>query len=83
MSIVARTFGLAVVLLLGVLVVFLSQAASPDYHKLWWMVVPYAIAFLVAAFGYFVFVPNRTRWLVALIGVVAMLSFLELTSRVF
>ncbi len=39
MSIVARTFGLAVVLLLGVLVVFLSQAASPDYRKLWWQTV--------------------------------------------
>jgi uncharacterized protein YacL len=83
MGIVARTFGLAVVLLMGVLVVFFSQASSPDYHKLWWMVVPYAVVFLVAAFGYFVFVPNRTRWLVVLIGGVAMLSFLELTSRVF
>ena len=83
MGTVAHTFGLAVVLLMGVLAVFLSQASSPDYHKLWWMVVPYAIVFLAAAFGYFFFVPNRTRWLVALIGVVAMLSFLELTSRVF
>lgn len=54
MAILARTFGLAIVLLLGVLVVFLSQASSPDYRKLWWQVLPYAVALLVAALGYFV-----------------------------
>jgi hypothetical protein len=78
------TFGLAVVLLMGALVVFLIAGfSSPDYHKLWWMVVPYTVAFLVprSATSFSSRIERAGWW--ALTGGVVMLSFLELTSRLF
>jgi hypothetical protein len=65
----------------GALVGYSSQASSPDYRALWWMILPDAIAHTVAAVCYFVWVLNWSRWLVAVVAGIAMLSYLEFTLR--
>ena len=77
-----RALGFFAVVLTGAIVAFYSQAASPDYRGLWWMMLPYAAIHVVALTVYFVRVPYLSRWMAVIVGAVAMQSFAELSLRV-
>jgi hypothetical protein len=77
-----RGLGFFTVALTGAIVAFYSQAASPDYRGLWWMMLPYAVAHVAALAVYVARVPRLSRWLAVLIGAVAIQSFADLSLRV-
>jgi hypothetical protein len=77
-----RRLGFFAVVLTGAIVAFYSQAASPDYRALWWMMLPYAVVHVAVLTAYVARVPRISRWLAVLIGAVAIHSFAELSLRV-
>lgn len=76
----AGVFTLAV--FFGFITGFLSQASSPDYHQLFWSILPIAISQPFLAIGYFLCSRHWTRWIVVGITLVALAFFSEMNSRV-
>lgn len=77
-----RTALLVLVVLSGLFTAFLSRASSPDYHRLFWNILPYAGVHVVSAGIYLLAVRHWTRWAVLVLTVVALASFGELAVRV-
>ena len=77
-----RAVGLLLVAATGVLTVFVSQASSPDYRQLFWLVLGLACLHVVAAAVYLARVRSWQRWLALAIAVVAMVSVVEMALRV-
>jgi hypothetical protein len=75
--------GLIIIILSGLYVLFISQASSPDYAKLFWGLLPIAAAQLLVTIIYTVFVGRRRYQIMAiLMATVSAIAFLELTFRV-
>jgi hypothetical protein len=81
-TLLVRGLGFFAVVLTGAFVTFYSQASSPNYRNLWWLVFPFIVVHVVMLTLFIVRVPHFSRWLAALIGGVAVLSFVELSLRV-
>ena len=78
----ARGLGLAGVLASGFLTAFLAQASSPDYHRMFWSILPLACLHLFAAAVYFRSVRHWHRWVVFAVAVIAAFSFAEMAVRI-
>jgi hypothetical protein len=61
---------------------FMSQASSTDYRVLFWSVLPFATTHLALVVLIFVQNHDWKRWLLACFSAPALLSFLEMTCRV-
>jgi hypothetical protein len=79
---IVRLGALVVVMLSGFLIAFLSQASSPDYRRIFWMILPIALVHLALSFGYSFRVRHWTRWLILCVAIIAMASYGEMTVRV-
>ncbi|MHA3770330.1 hypothetical protein ACXR0O_02200 [Verrucomicrobiota bacterium sgz303538] len=84
--IAARSSGygavLAVVVASGIFTIFLTQASSPDYRKLFWNVVPFAVFHLLAAGIYFLLVHHWYRWIAFVVAAAVSLFLGEMVLRV-
>ena len=80
----ALTRGIALFAIVGtgLLTAFMSQASSPDYRRLFWSILPFALFHLCLVVGYFIRVRRWHRWLALGIGLLAGLAFAEMTLRV-
>lgn len=68
--------------LLGLFTAFVSQASTPHYRRLFWGILPFAVADFTLTSGYALCVRDWTRWLCLGIGIVATASFAEMLVRV-
>ncbi|HVY68650.1 MAG TPA: hypothetical protein VHH73_01910 [Verrucomicrobiae bacterium] len=66
----------------GFLAGFLSQAASPDYHRLFWNSLKFFAGHAVVSAGYFVLHRTGTRWLCLTVTLLALACLGELAVRV-
>ena len=73
---------LALTVASGALTIFLTQASSPDYRKLFWSVVPFAGFHLLAAGFYFLRVHCWCRWIVAAAAATVSFFLGEMALRV-
>jgi hypothetical protein len=79
----ARNLVLFVILVLGALIVFISQASSLDYQALFWRLFPFALIHLLLVSVYYLCVRSWHRWFALLIGVIAIIGWGEMALRVF
>lgn len=79
---VADSAGLIFIALTGVATAFWAQEFSPDYRGLFVTLAPLAAVHFIAVGMYVVLVPRWYRWLALGLGVLAAISFAELTLRV-
>jgi hypothetical protein len=68
--------------LTGVLTAFYAQASSSNYQQLFWTIMPFAAVHCVMTAVYFVQIRDWSRWCAFAIGVIALISFGEMTFRV-
>ncbi len=61
---------------------FMSHASSPDYRALFWSVLPIAVVHVVLAVYFFMHAPVWGKGCLAVFSSLALLSFLDLTTRV-
>lgn len=73
---------LVLVFLSGLFTAFVSQASSPDYHRLFWSILPFAVVHFVSAAIYFFGVRHWTRWGALVLAIVALGFFGEMTVRI-
>lgn len=69
-------------LLLSGFTIFVTQASSPDYKKLWCMVAVLAIVQLTAAVGLGILLHLKPRLLLAAVTALTLFAVLEMTLRV-
>jgi hypothetical protein len=77
-----RAVAFLLVLLSGLCAIFYSQASSPNYRMLFRGLLPIALFHFVASTIYFVRVRHWTRWAAFVLEIFAILSFSELSLRV-
>ena len=77
-----RAAALVLVLLSGLLTAFISQAASPDFRRLFWSVLPVAAFHVALASFYFLRSRHWTRWGVLSLAFVALGFLGEMAVRV-
>ena len=77
-----RAGALVLILLSGIFTVFVSQASSPDYRRLFWSILPVALFHFTVAALYFLRVPYWTRWAALGSAIVALGFLAEMISRV-
>ena len=73
---------LVTTVLFGLYTAFVSQASSPDYRRLFWCILPVALAHFTLALGYAFRVRHWTRWISLCVAIVVMTYYGEMTLRV-
>lgn len=76
----ALLYGL--LLLSGFWTLFASRASSPDYKALFWNILPFALVHVALAVYFFMRVSVLGKACLTTFSSLALLSFLDLTSRV-
>ncbi|WP_294385753.1 hypothetical protein [Prosthecobacter sp.] len=61
---------------------FMSQASSPNYQTLFWRVMPFAAAHIALVIYFIVRTSGIKPWLLAFFSAPAVISFLDMTCRV-
>ena len=77
-----RAVALIFVFLSALFTAFGSQASSPDYHRLFWSILPFAEFHLALAGFYFCRVRHWTRWGALGLAFATLGFFGEMTTRV-
>lgn len=79
---IVQTGVLIVAVVLGLFTAFISQASSPNYRRLFWSILPYALVQTTLALGYFFRVRHWTRWLCLCVVIVVVAFYGEMACRV-
>jgi cell division protein FtsW (lipid II flippase) len=82
LSLFLRTCLLILIGFTGFVASFLSQASSPNYHRLFWGVLPYTGVNFIFVAVYFLRYRDWSRWVVVCIAFVTLLSIAEFALRI-
>jgi hypothetical protein len=71
-----------ILLLSWFVTLFMSQVSSPNYRALFWWVLPFAVTHLALVVCFFTRTRGWKQWLLACFSALSLLSFVEMSSRV-
>jgi hypothetical protein len=77
-----KSLAFAILLFSGLATLFVSHASSPDYRALFWAVLPFAALHSALTVYFSTRAPLWGKCCLAVFSSLALLSFLELTLRV-
>lgn len=77
-----KSLAFGILLFSGLVVLFVSHASSPDYRALFWSVLPFAVVHVALAVRFFLHASAWGKASLAVLSSLALLSFLDLSMRV-
>ena len=77
-----KSLAFGILLFSGLVVLLVSHASSPDYRALFWNVLSFAVVHVALAVYFFTQAPVWGKCCLAAFSSLALLSFLDLTLRV-
>ncbi len=78
----AAAIALLIAAVSGLPMALLSQASTTDYHKFFWVLLPFALTYVVSGAVCFWLYPFRMRCAIAVFSVLGLGSFIEMAIRV-